>query len=263
MSFQLMAWAAEQTTGSPTRKAVLLALANRANHDTLACHPSVERICEETEYGRTAVKDALRELSESGLVKRVRRRRSDGSLGTYSYEFPMYEKPPRGQPRAGDGPSGEESPQTTTGTRRPAEPGKTLDQEQTPEPGTHVARVGAVDGRVATLREREIATAVLVAWNETTGQTLRATTWLRKIIMRIREHPQLDIEQHRAVIDAALRQENRWWKGDPSPSVVYGNDALFERCVMQAAAPARGTPSEEAFEIAMEVIRRKREREAS
>lgn len=85
-----MAWAAEQATGSPTRKAVLMALANAANHHTGSCHPSIERLAEETEFSPSAVKRALSELAAAGHITRKRRRRGDGSLGTYTYEFPHH-----------------------------------------------------------------------------------------------------------------------------------------------------------------------------
>jgi helix-turn-helix protein len=88
MSFQLMAWAAEQQTGSPTEKAVLLALANRANHDTGKCCPSVERIARETEFGTTAVKRALKSLCDKGIVSRRKTKRNDGTFGANYYAFP-------------------------------------------------------------------------------------------------------------------------------------------------------------------------------
>jgi Helix-turn-helix domain len=91
MSWQLLAWATEQRTGGGTRKAVLIALANRASHDTGRCFPSVATISRETEIGRTAVKAALVALVEQGLITRERRRRADGSLGTYEYAFPHVE----------------------------------------------------------------------------------------------------------------------------------------------------------------------------
>ena len=87
MSFKLMAWAAEQTTGSGVEKTVLMALADRANADTGLCCPSVARIVEQTEFKQTAVKNALASLVKKGYVTRHRRRRQDGSLGSYHYEF--------------------------------------------------------------------------------------------------------------------------------------------------------------------------------
>lgn len=88
MSYQLMAWAAEQKTGSPTRKAVLLALANAANHHSGRCHPSVARIADETECSEKTVKRALADLDKSGYISRSRSRRKDGTFGIYQYGFP-------------------------------------------------------------------------------------------------------------------------------------------------------------------------------
>jgi predicted transcriptional regulator len=98
MSYQLMAWACDQRTGSPTDKAVLLALANRANHDTGLCCPSVARIADETELGESTVKRALTRLVENGFVRRERRRREDGALGTYDYYLGEEAKPGASQP---------------------------------------------------------------------------------------------------------------------------------------------------------------------
>lgn len=115
MSYQLMAWAAQQTTGSATRKAVLLALANRANHDTGRCDPSVERICEETELAERSVRQALADLADTGLIQRERKRRADGSLGTYRYSFPLADPAPpaaadAGRPAAADAAQNQEVP---------------------------------------------------------------------------------------------------------------------------------------------------------
>lgn len=89
MSVQLIAWAYEQRVGSPTKKAVLLALANAANHHTGRCDPSIVRICEETELADRTVRRALVELCEARVISRERPRRSDGSLGRYRYVFPL------------------------------------------------------------------------------------------------------------------------------------------------------------------------------
>lgn len=88
MSVQLLSWAYEQRLGSPTEKAVLLSLANASNHHTGRCDPSVLRIAHETELGESTVRKALCSLEEKGLISRDRKRRSDGTLGTYSFVFP-------------------------------------------------------------------------------------------------------------------------------------------------------------------------------
>lgn len=89
-----MAWASSQHTGSASRKAVLLALANRANHDTGLCCPSVERISEETEIGERTVRQALADLHADGFITRTRTRREDGSFSNYRYGFPLADPAP-------------------------------------------------------------------------------------------------------------------------------------------------------------------------
>lgn len=89
MSFELMAWAMRQEVGSSSDKFVLLALADRANGDTGECFPSVALIAIDTEMSEATVRRCLKSLADKGIVKRARRRREDGSLGVYDYEFPL------------------------------------------------------------------------------------------------------------------------------------------------------------------------------
>lgn len=95
MSVHLIAWAYDQEVGSPTEKAVLLALANRANHDTKECYPSVAAMAKETELGEATVRRALKALTDKDFIARERRRRADGSLGVYNYSFPHYRETAR------------------------------------------------------------------------------------------------------------------------------------------------------------------------
>lgn len=88
MSVQVISWAYDQTVGSATEKAVLLALANAANHHTGRCDPDVERIASEIEVNEKTVRRALVSLVEKGYIARERKRNSNGSLGTYSFSFP-------------------------------------------------------------------------------------------------------------------------------------------------------------------------------
>lgn len=88
MSVQAIAWALEQSTGSVTRKAVLLCLANRVNSDTGLCCPSVKLIAAETELGRSTVIRAMHELEQAGFITRVERHRENGSQASNEYRFP-------------------------------------------------------------------------------------------------------------------------------------------------------------------------------
>lgn len=139
MSVQLIAWAYEQETGNITRKAVLLALANRANHDTGRCDPSVTRIAKEIEASPSTVKKALKELAEMGLIEIVRRKREDGSDRSNAYRFPAAgggAERRRGEGATADPPRGRE----TT-------PNQKLEPEGEPEvePSTAVAAAAPYD----------------------------------------------------------------------------------------------------------------------
>jgi hypothetical protein len=92
------------------------------------------------------------------------------------------------------------------------------------------ARAWSVDRQTVTEEEEDQARAILASWNEQTGQALTARDWLRMIVMRIREHPELTPNNHAAVIEEALKYP--WWSGLASPNVIYGNGAQFERQLM-------------------------------
>lgn len=72
MSVEAMAWALRQTTGSTTRKAVLLSLADRANFEW-QCWPSQATIAAETEMTDRNVRRILAELEAGGFIHRERR----------------------------------------------------------------------------------------------------------------------------------------------------------------------------------------------
>jgi biotin operon repressor len=73
MSWQALKWAVAQTTGSPTKKAVLMVLAEAANGRTGACFPSIQEIADRAELGERAVWAALQELERDGTISRSRR----------------------------------------------------------------------------------------------------------------------------------------------------------------------------------------------
>jgi hypothetical protein len=265
MSFQLMAWAVTQTTGSCPRKAVLVTLADHANAETGECYPSIERIARQAELSESAVKSALRALVEQGLIARERRRRGDGSLASYSYTFPgaalawgeRRETPDQRR----ETPVGLEVPPAPEPGIHP-EPGEgVLHPSATPRESSPPAAWAAhapskVDRKSVTEQEAEASWAILEAWNRETGQSLRAKDWLAKIIMRLREHPELGVAQHAALIRHAL--SDPWWRGAPSPSVIYGNSAIFEKTLA-----ASKTDSLAAFhDHAQDAVERARRRHA-
>ena len=69
MSIHALAWALTVETGSPTRKAVLLALADRYNENESAAWPSVGWIARATELHPSTVRRAIADLLELELLE--------------------------------------------------------------------------------------------------------------------------------------------------------------------------------------------------
>ena len=72
MSFKMMALASEVKTGSPTRKLILLMLADRSNEDGL-CYPSQNKIAEDCELSRETVNRQIKELEKMGFLEIINR----------------------------------------------------------------------------------------------------------------------------------------------------------------------------------------------
>jgi hypothetical protein len=94
MSREVEAWARQQRTGDPARKAVLMALANYADPHGRNCYPSVPRIAEEVEVSARTVQRHIGALEEMGFIRRVERiRPEDGARTSNLIEFPDYVPP--------------------------------------------------------------------------------------------------------------------------------------------------------------------------
>jgi DNA-binding transcriptional ArsR family regulator len=73
VSTTALTWAFAQETGSPTLKAVLVALADQADDEAYTCYPGQELISERTELGERTVRRALKDLEDAGYIKRKAR----------------------------------------------------------------------------------------------------------------------------------------------------------------------------------------------
>jgi DNA-binding transcriptional ArsR family regulator len=73
-----------RTLGSPTRKSVLMFLADVAGEDGSSYY-RVETMAAALELGEKTIRRALKEFEDTGLLTRVRSRRDDGTLGQYRY----------------------------------------------------------------------------------------------------------------------------------------------------------------------------------
>jgi DNA-binding GntR family transcriptional regulator len=90
MSFQAMAWAVEQKTGSASTKLVLLILANYADNAGV-CWPSQERLANDTDMTDRSIRNAVAALVERGLLKVGERRGTTGVRKTNVYRLALPE----------------------------------------------------------------------------------------------------------------------------------------------------------------------------
>lgn len=82
-----MSWAWQQQTATAGQKLVLLALADHAGED-FTCYPSTARLSEKTGYSVRTVRSLIDALESADFVTKAhRKRRRDGTLGTWVYRL--------------------------------------------------------------------------------------------------------------------------------------------------------------------------------
>lgn len=212
----------DMRVGDYIAKAVLVKLADFAN-DEGTSWPSIGRIAQDTEIPERTVKRKLAWLEAEGFIERRRSRGEGGQFGLTFYIIRPQPEATVAPGTAGHGePPGANAPASTRVPFPVSEPSEGTPPKAPPRPLK-------VDNQPVTDSELELATAVLAVWNDRakSNPPFRAESWIRKIVMRIREHPDLDLDGHTSVIEGALADP--WWTGASSPAVVYGNDSLFEQ----------------------------------
>jgi hypothetical protein len=85
MSHYMTALAMKQRGLKPATKIVLYWLADHHNGETGKCFPSLSRLCECAEMGKTALTGHLNTLEQAGLISRHRSKRSDGGWSSTDY----------------------------------------------------------------------------------------------------------------------------------------------------------------------------------
>lgn len=88
MSNRALAWAEQQTTGNPLRKAVLMVLADKAD-EANSCFPSQDYIARVTEQGVRSVRRHISQLETDGFISRGLRFKDDGSRDSDRYVLPV------------------------------------------------------------------------------------------------------------------------------------------------------------------------------
>lgn len=234
LSVHVTSWVLKHSDTKLGARLVLLVIADHAGDDGTRSWCAVETIAHEARLSRSQVQRCLRQLESAGAIVET----GKGPKGTHEYRVEM-----RG-------------PQIAAGRKLRPEPSLVREDldvvtHEGGVQGGEARRPARVDRKPVTMAEHRLATEVLDAWNRATGQSLRASATLSKIVMRIREYPDLGLAEHEHIIQVSL--ERPWWRGVPSPSVIYGNDAQFERQLAEASRSAH-SEVQSAFEVAMRAL---------
>lgn len=138
MSNEALTWAYRQVTGSTCRKAVLVALADKADENH-SCYPSQAALAKLTEQSVRSVRKALVELERLGLVTRRHRAKANGSRNSDRYVLavsvvvgvPAYRQDVPPAPRAArppdvsdNAPESGAEPRSSTSPDQPANPAR-------------------------------------------------------------------------------------------------------------------------------------------
>lgn len=233
MSIHVISWVLKHSDATLGRRLVLLVIADHADEDGNNSWCSVATIAREARMARPSVQRCLRSLEASGAIVET----GKGPTGSHEYRVVMgghqIEAPASSSAQGGNSVMPKPSLVQPSESEGPSE------------------RRRRVDRKPVTDDEALLAQLVLAAWNRATGQSLRAQGHLDKIIRRIREYPELDLDAHEHIIQVAI--SHPWWRGTPSPNVIYGNDTQFERQLTEASRSAT-SETQSAFDVAIRVL---------
>ncbi|MGV8989203.1 MAG: helix-turn-helix domain-containing protein [Cypionkella sp.] len=125
MSVQAITWALDYAAGSVTEKVLLLVLANYANEFGVSW-PSQKTLADQTALGERTVRRVLADMERRGVIRRIVRRRGNGSRQSDMILLAAFEgRKPAPPGMLDDGPDGAEndpSDQPANGDNRPTRP---------------------------------------------------------------------------------------------------------------------------------------------
>ena len=239
MSVRAMAWAWEQDLAEGD-KLLLMALADHAD-DEGKCWPGQESLGRKIGRSERTVRERLKRLESLGMITRNPRyngkghRSSDVILLHLAQPDSYRQNLPAANSTAGSLSSGEPS----------VVPVVNEDKETVQVSTTSGVPKVSVDKLKVTKEEWDMAVAIIAAFNSGAGTKFsllgtrgRPTEHLKRIIGRIRDYPEVTLEQH---IETVKRNcETPWWEGRPTTvGVIYG-PAAFPRCLATDRRPTQG-----------------------
>jgi Helix-turn-helix domain len=181
------------------------------------CFPGLERLAGYLGVTTRSVHGYVEELVAAGLVEK--RRQGRGRTNRYL----LRESRSEADFRSSDV-SGATLP-IQIGSLAPIQTGSRLPPKEMQFKKTQVKKTREV---LISTGAHALAVEVLAVFNELTGKSFTATAYGTKIAQRINEHPELDLDAHRQIIERNLAAP--WWD-TLCPSVIYGNASQFERAM--------------------------------
>lgn len=95
--------------------------------------------------------------------------------------------------------------------------------------------------------ESRLVDSLLRAFNVEANGIYRADRWADQIVACLRAHPELSEADHLRVVRTAFSKP--WWTGAPTPGVIWGNLAQFEKSVTEARSKADAPTYEDKTEV--------------
>lgn len=247
MSVHVISWVLTNSEAKLGDRLVLIALADHASADGTDSYASVKTLAREARLSERAVQYALKSLKQDGYIVKA----GEGPHGTTNYtvlmggaDFAGVQNPSSEGAGSAPEPSLEPTTLSVEGSQEslltakdlvPArsENGATVPEEVVAWSETERVMALRVDRKPVALKHAALAVLVLGHWNIIAKQDLTSDDWLRMIVMRIREYPDMTSDDHYWLIHKVLNDSDPWWKV-LAPNIVYGNGAQFERCLTLA-----------------------------
>jgi hypothetical protein len=235
-------------------RTILFVLATYADRSGGRIHPSLDTICKGAACARKTAVDGLRQLQELGEIERVGRRPS----GTWEYRITLSLDGSVSEPADSSATEPSEFSLGSGAVQSGGRFGSAAEPDLPEQPGTtheqdHVCASSQLQD--VTDDELTLAAAVVSQFNSSARTALSTEAHLAPIVARLREHPELTADDHRAAIEAVFAGEH-WWTGTPSPRIIYGNAGRFEQAVELARAAKRKPPR---FDVNAEAERIRKE----
>jgi DNA-binding MarR family transcriptional regulator len=243
MSVRAMAWAWEQHGLSEGEKLLLMAIADHADDDGKAW-PSQDRLGQKIGRSERTVRERLKKLESLELLVREQRHKENGHRTSDMIRLNMPTttgKLYRRQTLPAATVVSEEPSVVEVGNK---EEGVTTDKEHFDSPALATPKV-QIDKLKLTDEEWEAAQKIMATFNEAAGTRFqlmgtrgRPTEHLKRIVSRMREHPEVTIEEHLEVVKRTCADP--WWEDKPASVGVIYSPAAFPRCLATDSRPSHG-----------------------